>query len=278
MQLRELENLIEEAGYALITTRLDRKVKSWNKSAERMYGWKAGEVVDKKIPIIPANSLQEFEKILKRVKEGGVVSGIETLRVKKNKKKVNVSITFAPMLDRKGNIAGIYEIHEDISEKKALERKIKKRKKGASETSEYLRRLIDTSPTSIISTDLKGRIISFNKTAEKIYGYKEREVLGKHASILQPEKVSGDVDRDTINKEIYRQTMKKDGWDGEFLNMRKNGEIFPIYLRTRRLLDDGGRTIGLMSVALDITERKKMENELNTYTKQLEFYSTQLEN
>ncbi len=134
-------------------------------------------------------------------------------------------------------------------------------KKPKFPSKEYFGWLVDASPFAIISTDLHGRIISFNKTAEQMYGYREEEVLGKHARLLQPGN-----SKQELNREIYQAILKKDGWDGELLNVRKSGEVFPVYLRTRRIVDERGVTLGLLSFAQDISERKKLEHEVKLST------------
>lgn len=123
-------------------------------------------------------------------------------------------------------------------------------------TKKYLEFLLDSAPYAVVSTDLEGRIISFNKAAEEMYGYGENEVLGKHASLLQPEGIPN-----LLNKEIYESMTKGDGWQGEILNKRKNGEVFHVYLRTQKTMDENGRHIGLLSFATDISDRKKVTEE-----------------
>ncbi len=123
-------------------------------------------------------------------------------------------------------------------------------------TKEYLQLILDSSPYAVISTDLEGRIISFNKAAIEMYGYEEGEVMGKHVRILQPKKTSPDK-----KKEIYERMLKKEGWEGEILNKRKNGEVFPVYLKTKVLEGENGETIGLLIFAADISGKKKTEEK-----------------
>ncbi|MEE9594590.1 MAG: PAS domain S-box protein [Candidatus Hydrothermarchaeales archaeon] len=123
-------------------------------------------------------------------------------------------------------------------------------------TKEYLQLILDSSPYAVISTDLEGRIISFNKAAIEMYGYEEGEVMGKHVRILQPKKTSQDK-----KKEIYERMLKNEGWEGEILNKRKNGEVFPVYLKTKVLEEEDGEIIGLLIFAADISGKKKTEEK-----------------
>lgn len=153
---------------------------------------------------------------------------------------------------------GIISCIEKNLEKYELQQEIRK-------TKDYLQRLVDSAPMCIITTDIKGRIKSFNKHAEEVYGYKAEEVIGKHIRILQPE---GSMEK--LSREIFEAIVSGKSWEGELLNKRKNGEVFPIYLRAREILDEKGRSVGMLSLAYDISEKKKLEEQLREYSHELE--------
>jgi PAS domain S-box-containing protein len=132
-------------------------------------------------------------------------------------------------------------------------------------TKEYLQRLVESAPMCIITTDLEGRIVGFNRHAEEVYGYRAEEVLGKHASILQPEET-----RDGVSREIFDAILSGKSWEGELLNKRKNGEVFPIYLRAREISDENGRPMEMLSLGFDISEKKRLEEQLREHSQELE--------
>ena len=153
---------------------------------------------------------------------------------------------------------GIVSCVEKNLEKYELQQEVRK-------TKEYLQRLVDSAPMCIITTDLQGRIVGFNKHAEEVYGYRADEVLGKHASILQPEE-----SREGVSKEIFDAILSGKSWEGELLNQRKNGEVFPIYLRAREVLDEKGNPTEMLSLAFDISEKKRLEEQLKEHSQELE--------
>ncbi len=109
---------------------------------------------------------------------------------------------------------------------------------------------------SITVTDMENKIIFANSAFEKIYGYRSEEVIGKNVSILRaPDNADGRLNT------ILNSTISG-GWQGELLNKKKDGTIFPIYLSTSIVTDDYNNPIALIGVASDITERKAGENKL----------------
>lgn len=104
-------------------------------------------------------------------------------------------------------------------------------------------------------TDLNDRIIFVNETFCKIYGYHQDDVIGKHATILH-----SDRNPPGMNEEIFHKT-REGGWHGELYNRRKDGTDVPIYLSTAVIRDESGTPVGLLGVAVDITERMQAEEE-----------------
>jgi PAS domain S-box-containing protein len=139
---------------------------------------------------------------------------------------------------------------EKKPDKHALQLRVEK-------TKDYLQRLLDFAPMCIITTDVEGRITSFNKHAE--------EVLGKYAWLLHPEKT-----REEGFRGVLEEIISGKSWEGELLNQRKNGDVFPIHLRARDILNEQGRPIGILTLAFDITEKKKLEKQLREYPQGLE--------
>lgn len=93
-----------------------------------------------------------------------------------------------------------------------------------------------------------------NEAFLKTYGYTEKELIGKHISIVQPE------DPKSIkNVENILPGTLQGGWKGEVINRRKDGSEFPIYLSTSVIQDENNEPIALIGVATDITEKKKVK-------------------
>jgi PAS domain S-box-containing protein len=124
--LRELlEGVVENSADAIVTTDLDGRVTSWNRGAEKIYGFTKEEVIGRFLPFVP-DTLRDAEKgYLEVLKNGQTIKDIETIRITKNGRIIDVNLTLSPVKDATGNIIGTSGISRDISEKKRTERELR---------------------------------------------------------------------------------------------------------------------------------------------------------
>lgn len=124
LSLFYLGAIVESSEDAIITKDLEGNITSWNKAAEKMYGYEAHEAIGQKIfLIIPKELHQEELVILGKLKKGERIEHFETMRVRKDKRKIYVSLSISPVKDTKGKIIGVAKIARDITaQKKAEER------------------------------------------------------------------------------------------------------------------------------------------------------------
>nr|WP_312291220.1 PAS domain S-box protein [Clostridium chromiireducens] len=117
--------------------------------------------------------------------------------------------------------------------------------------------LVENTDDAIIGKDLEGVITSWNLGAEKIYGYKREEVLGKHISVIIPE--------DKINDfcEIMKKIKNGEKIKGfESKRKKKNGELIDVSITVSPIYNLAGKLIGASNITRDVTENKKVEEEL----------------
>ncbi len=114
--------IVESSDDAIIGEDLQGDIISWNAAAERMYGYKAEEVIGRPISLlVPLEHPEEIPQIMERLRRGESVNHFDTARVKKNGELVEVSLTISPVKDAAGNIVGASTIARDISESKRSE-------------------------------------------------------------------------------------------------------------------------------------------------------------
>jgi PAS domain S-box-containing protein len=118
----------------------------------------------------------------------------------------------------------------------------------------YAGNIIESSLDMIIAVDLDRYIVEFNKAAQKTFGYRLEEVLGRHVDILYADKT------EALN--ISQTTLEQGQCIREIFNIRENGEIFPCLLCASILRDAYGKPIGIMGISRDITEQKRVEEAL----------------
>jgi len=118
-----LAAIVDSSDDAIISKNLDGVITSWNQGAERIFGFTAAEAVGKSITmIIPQERHDEESGILSRLKKGERIDHFETVRMRKDGTKLDISITVSPVKDRTGRITGASKVARDISEKKKFER------------------------------------------------------------------------------------------------------------------------------------------------------------
>ncbi|HJU94261.1 MAG TPA: PAS domain S-box protein [Pyrinomonadaceae bacterium] len=130
-----LSAIIESAEDAIITKTLEGIITSWNKAAERIFGYTADEVIGKSVTIlIPEGHLDEEPAILKRLRAGDRIEHYETVRVRKDGRLIDISLTVSPIRGPKGEIVGASKIARDISEQKQARRELDKAYRQAEES------------------------------------------------------------------------------------------------------------------------------------------------
>jgi PAS domain S-box-containing protein len=118
--------------------------------------------------------------------------------------------------------------------------------------------LLDEIDASVVTTDLQGEVLSWNKGAELLYGWTRTEAIGSNVRDLI-------VSDEAEPWEATETALETEGrWDGECLKRRKDGSTFPAYVRHRSIRDESGRRIGIVAVSMDVSQRKDSERELRT--------------
>jgi PAS domain S-box-containing protein len=117
-----LAAIIDSADDAIVSKDLNGVILSWNRGAERIFGWTAAEAVGRHITlIIPEERRAEEDEILARIRRGETVDHMETARVTKDGRRLNISLTVSPVRDRTGRIVGASKIARDVTERRRLE-------------------------------------------------------------------------------------------------------------------------------------------------------------
>jgi PAS domain S-box-containing protein len=121
-KIKNFANVVESSNDAIITKSLDEIIISWNRGADQIYGYLAGEVLGKNLSILePDNIKGEIKRLSNEIKQGKKVKNYETLRLKKDGTLINISLTLSPVFDSSGELVAISSIGRDITEKKIAE-------------------------------------------------------------------------------------------------------------------------------------------------------------
>jgi PAS domain S-box-containing protein len=241
-----LAAIIASSDDTIISKTLEGVITSWNPAAERMFGYVEAEVLGRHISlIIPSERLEEETYIIGQVMQGNKIDHFETVRLAKDGTLVPISLTVSPVRSQNGVIVGASKIARDISERQKTDEK-----------QAMLAAIIATSDDAIISKTLQGTILSWNPSAERIFGYSEKEAIGRHISLIIP------LERLSEEELIISNITKGNKVDHfETVRMTKDGRKIPISVTVSPITDRVGRVIGASKIARDISERQTSQAE-----------------
>ena len=242
-----LRAIVESSDDAIVSKKLDGVITSWNAAATHIFGFTAEEVIGRSITIIIPPDLQDEETtILSRLRRGERIEHYQTVRMTKSGRKLDVSLTISPVRDSKGNIIGASKIARDITERKQAE-----------QSRNLLAAIVASSDDAIISKNLDGVITSWNKGAERIFGYTAEEAIGQHITLIIP------PERRAEESDILARLGRGERVDHfHTARRRKDGGLLDVSQTISPVRDSSGRVIGASNVTRDITAQKQAEQAL----------------
>ncbi len=255
-EIRGLASIVESSDDAIISKTLDGTILSWNRGAERLYGYTAGEVKGKNVSLlIPPDAPDDVGGIMKTISLGGHVEHYETLRMRKDGMLITVSLTVSPVHDRAGRIIGASTITRDITERKKAEAELK-------QANAYNRSLIEASLDPLVTIGPDGKITDVNDATEKATGRSRAELIGTDFSdyFTEPDRARSGYQK------AFREGVVR---DYELEIRRRDGRVTPVLYNASLYRDESGNLIGIFAAARDITERKRQENDLRKLNRAL---------
>lgn len=229
---------------------------SCNSAFERLYGAKEADIIGKTdydfVDKQQADSFRENDH--KAMMANQAVSNEEWLTFADGGYRGLFEAVKVPLKDANGQVIGVLGISRDITERKANELKLR-----------MLSTAIEQSPTSVAITDVGPQIEYINSAFTKEAGYTLDEVLGKNPRVLQ----SGITDT-KVYDDMWSKLIKGESWQGEFVNKRKNGEIYYEEAYISPIQDDDGKVSHYVAVKLDVTSRKAAERALRESNKKMD--------
>ncbi len=198
-----LAAIVEFSGDAIISQTLDGIVTSWNKGAERLFGYTAEEMTGQPVLVlIPPGRADEEPKIIERLKRGERVEHYETVRRRKDGLEIHVSLTASPIKDATGNIVAASKIARDISERKRAEHALRIKTEQLATVTDAMTAFLESGNFREASTQLLHGAL---RQTESEYGFVGVVVEGPVLRILAHE---GIVWSATVNREFYENAVR----------------------------------------------------------------------
>jgi PAS domain S-box-containing protein len=255
----QLAAIVKSSDDAIIGMTLNGIIRNWNAGAERLYGYSTQEATGRSLALLcPPDRMDEVPRILERIAQGEHVRHFETIRRRKNGKKIDVSLTISPVKDAEGYIIGASKIARDVTERKRIEAALR-------ESEARFHMMADTAPVMVWMAGPDGRCTFVNKRWIEFTGRSlENEIGDDWITGLHPT----DVER---CQETYEGSFKAEQpFSMEYRLRRKDGKYRWVLDTGIPFFEPGGRFGGYIGTCVDMTERKDMEDELRKALKEKE--------
>jgi two-component system, chemotaxis family, CheB/CheR fusion protein len=255
----QMEDVIRALPAAIYTTDAAGRITFYNEAAAELWGcrpelgksefcgsWKLYWPDGRPMP----NSQCPMALALKEQRE---VRGMEAVAERPDGTLVHFVPYPTPLYDASGTLIGAVNMLIDISDRKR-----------ADVHAQRLASIVESSDDAIVSKDLNGVITSWNRGAERLFGYGAEEVIGKPVTILIP------ADRMNEEPEILERMRRGERVDHfDTIRRHKDGSLIDISLTVSPLKDADGRVVGASKIARDITERKRAQEQQKLLVKEM---------
>jgi len=260
----QLAAIVESSDDAIISKTLDGVIMTWNRGAERLYGYSAQEAVGRNISMLmPMDHYEEYQRLREIMKRGERLEHLETVRLRKDGKLIHISLTLSPILAADGAIIGVSAVARDITERKRMEQSLR-------ESEKRYRTMVEMAADGVV-VHQEGRFVYTNCAALGIFGARSLEELQQVSllDLVHPE------ERDALRARIQQLLEGEEIPLREYRLRRLSGEEISVEASST-LIDYQGRP-SIQVIAREITERKRAEQEREIMLKQLDYERSRFE-
>src|SRR5215212_2378239 len=257
-----LESIESIQDYAIFLLGPTGRIRSWNRGAERIMGYAAGEVIGKEFSIFYDTQDLENRKPQRELEVAAAEGRVEDegWRIRKDGTRFWANTIITALCNDNGEIRAFAEITRDLTQRRLAEERMR-------QSEEIFRLLVrSVKDYAIFLLDPTGHIATWNEGAHRIKGYEPEEIIGKHFSVFYPE---SDV-RDHKPEHELAIAREKGSVEDEGWRVRKDGSMFLANVVITAVFDDDGELRGFAKVTRDITDRKRAEEVQRALAEQRE--------
>jgi PAS domain S-box-containing protein len=263
-----LAAIVESSDDAIITKNLDGVIQSCNAAAERLFGYKPPELIGQSVRIlIPPDRQAEEDEILARIRRGERVDHFETVRLAKDGRQIDISLTVSPVRDASGAIIGVSKVARDITERRRAAAALAAQQ-------EWFRVTLASIGDGIIASDPDGRVTYMNSIAETLTGWTNENAQG--VSLTDVFHIVNETTRQPLDNPagMVIRSGHIMGLANHTVLISRDGTERPIADSAAPILDDAGAILGVVLVFRDFTEQRRAAEAI---AEQREWFETTLE-
>ena len=255
-QLR-LASIVEFSDDAIESMDLEGNILSWNKGAEKVYGYRADEIIGKNaLKLYPKELENELKLNIDKVKQGHLIDNAKSRRKRKDGEIIDVAITFSPVKNNAGEILGVSVITRDISEQIRNQRALE-------ESELKYQTIYEDSGDGILLMNKHG-IIDCNSQVCQLLGYEKEEILMQSPVDFSPEKQDGGKTSKVLGEEYIQKAFKSGYHAFNWQHHKKDGNILNTRVSLKQIELNGEKVLlALMHDLTDIFEYQKKIQERN---------------
>jgi PAS domain S-box-containing protein len=248
-----LAAIVDSSGDAIVSKDIHGKVLTWNAAAERLFGYRADEIVGRPITtLIPPEHQGEELAILAALREGRPAELIETTRLTKDGRRIPVSVRVSPLRDADGEVTGASKIIRDLSDLVAG-------RDALAEEKELLTTTLASIGDGVIAADSEARVTFLNPVAEELTGWSRDDAVG------QPLSEVFRIVNETTRAEVENPALRAMR-EGMIVGLANHTVLLSRTGEERAIDDSGapirtasGLVVGSILVFRDVTERRRSE-------------------
>jgi PAS domain S-box-containing protein len=250
----QLAAIVESSDDAIVTAivskHLNGIIASWNKGAEKIFGYKAAEVIGKPVTIlIPPDRLDEETQILERIERDEQVVHYETIRRRKDGAEIDISLTVLPVLDKTGKVIGASKIARDITKRKRAEEKLRR-------SEAYLAEGQRMGHTGSWAWNVSTGDLFWSQEHFRIFGLDPEKAKPSYKmffEMVHPE------DRSILMRGFEKAVNEQSDFEANYRIIRPEGTIRHIHSLSHPISNESGAVIEYVGTVIDTTDRKLAE-------------------